>query len=150
MFLTALILPVSEWADCPFSLLLTVSLVRQIEPVGKTSVGTIFAMDELALIYATFPDLTTARSIGEGLVRAQLAACINVLPGVTSIYRWDGQIEEAQEVAALIKTRRSVWDAVRSFIKDAHPYETPVIILVDIGAVDADAKRWLMESVRAS
>ena len=104
-------------------------------------------MDELVLVYATFPDLATARSIGERLVRAQLAACINVLPGVTSIYRWEGQVEEAQEVAALIKTKRDAWEAVRAFIRDAHPYETPVILQLEIGAMDTDAKRWLMGAV---
>ncbi len=104
-------------------------------------------MDDLALVYATFPDVATAESIGERLIRARLAACINVLPGVSSIFIWEGAVERSQEAAAIIKTRRSSWEAVRAFVKEAHPYDTPVIVMIGIDAVDEGTKRWLLETI---
>jgi periplasmic divalent cation tolerance protein len=62
-------------------------------------------LDKPILIYATFPNADLARSIGTQLVTARLAACVNIIPGMNSIYLWQGQIETADEVVLLIKTR---------------------------------------------
>ena len=63
-------------------------------------------MDRPLLVYTTFPDADTALSVGEGLVRERLIACINVLPGMRSVYAWKGGIERGQEAVAILKTRK--------------------------------------------
>ena len=91
-------------------------------------------------IYATFPDMTTAESIGRGLVEAGLIACANLLPEMRSIYRWGGAIEEAAEVVGILKTRPDRVEAVIDEIERRHPYDTPAIVVLPIAK---GARRYL-------
>jgi periplasmic divalent cation tolerance protein len=86
------------------------------------------------LVYCTCPDHDTALRIAKSLVDQQLAACVNVVPGLTSVYRWQGQMETAQEVLLLIKTRRAVYPELEAALLALHPYELPEIIAVPIEA----------------
>ena len=72
--------------------------------------------------------------IAKALVDQQLAACVNVVPGLTSVYRWQGQTESAQEVLLLIKTRQAVYPELEAALLTLHPYELPEIIAVPIEA----------------
>lgn len=100
-------------------------------------------MERALLLYTTFPDEKTALAIGEALVRDGLAACLNVLPGMSSVYRWEGGIERGREVVGLLKTREGRREAVTAALKDLHPYDTPVILYL---APDADPATlaWLV------
>ncbi|MFV1995906.1 MAG: divalent-cation tolerance protein CutA, partial [Verrucomicrobiales bacterium] len=84
------------------------------------------------LVISSFPDAQTARQIGTTLVLNQLAACVNIVPGVESIYRWDGKIENENEALALIKTSAEVWPRLEQELRELHPYEVPEIIALDI------------------
>jgi periplasmic divalent cation tolerance protein len=86
------------------------------------------------LVYCTCPDHDTALRIAQALVSRQLAACVNVVPGLTSVYRWQGQTETAQEVLLLIKTRQAVYPELEAALLALHPYELPEIIAVPIEA----------------
>ena len=86
------------------------------------------------LVYCTCPDHDTALRIAQALVDQQLAACVNVVPGLTSVYRWQGQRETAQEVLLLIKTRQAVYPQLEAALLALHPYELPEIIAVPIEA----------------
>lgn len=101
-------------------------------------------MDRPLLVYTTFPDVDTARSIGEGLVRDRLIACINVLPGMVSVYAWKGSIERGQETVGILKTRKGLQDRVQQALKDRHPYETPVILFIEPSAADEATLAWLV------
>ena len=101
-------------------------------------------MDSPLLVYTTFPDADTALSIGEGLVREGLIACINVLPGMRSVYAWKGAVERGQEAAAILKTRKGLQDRVREALKERHPYETPVILFIEPTGADAATLDWLV------
>ncbi len=82
----------------------------------------------MLLVLCTFPDLEKARQIGTLLVEKQLAACVNLLPGVESIYRWEGKIETAGEVLGIFKTTREAYPFFTEALGEAHPYEVPEII----------------------
>jgi periplasmic divalent cation tolerance protein len=101
-------------------------------------------MDSPLLVYTTFPDVDTALSIGEGLVRDRLIACINVLPGMQSVYAWKGAVERGQEAVAILKTRKGLQDRVHEALRERHPYETPVILFIEPTGADATTLEWLV------
>ncbi|MEE1613865.1 divalent-cation tolerance protein CutA [Microvirga sp. CF3016] len=101
-------------------------------------------MDRPLLVYTTFPDVDTALSIGEALVRDRLIACINVLPGMRSVYAWKGAIEQGQEAVGILKSRKGLQDEVHRALKERHPYETPVVLFIEPTGADAATLEWLV------
>lgn len=99
------------------------------------------------MVLCTFPDVEQAREIAAVLVERRLAACVNLLPGVESIYRWEGKVERAGEVLAVIKTTR--YPELEAALKDLHPYEVPEILALPVAAGLAGYLKWLGESCRA-
>lgn len=93
------------------------------------------------VVFCTFPDVEVARAIGAALVERQLAACVSVVPGVESIYRWQGSVEHAGEVLALIKTTR--YSELEVALKGLHPYEVPEILAVPVAAGLPEYLNWL-------
>ncbi len=100
------------------------------------------------LVYTTTGDQAEAQKIGRTLVEEKLAACVNIHP-IQSIYRWQGKIEEAREVAILVKTRAELADKVIERVKELHSYEIPDIISWPIERGYPDFLRWLEESTRS-
>lgn len=84
------------------------------------------------LAYSTCPDAASADRIARALVNERLAACVNRLPGVQSTYRWQGQVEQADEVLLLIKTTADRLDAMTARLRALHPYELPELIAVEV------------------
>ena len=103
----------------------------------------------MLLVLCTFPDLERARQIGTLLVEKQLAACVNLLPGVESIYRWEGKVEAAGEVIAIFKTTREAFSGFRDALAESHPYEVPEIIALKPEDVASSYAAWIAASVRA-
>jgi periplasmic divalent cation tolerance protein len=101
-------------------------------------------MENAMVVLCTFPDIEQARQIGAALVERQVAACVNLIPGVESIYRWEGKIERAGEVLALIKTAR--YADLEAAIRELHPYEVPEIIALPIAAGLPAYLHWLVEN----
>jgi periplasmic divalent cation tolerance protein len=95
------------------------------------------------IILCTCPDNATAEKIAHLLVTDKLAACVNILPGVTSIYRWHEQIETAQEHLLLIKANKTRYQAIEKTIKKYHPYELPEIIAVPIDNGLPEYLHWI-------
>ncbi len=87
---------------------------------------------EPILIITNFPDKKGAVALAKKLIDEHLAACINVLAGCTSIYRWQNNIESADEIPVLIKTQRQHYDRIEQTIKMMHPYELPEVIIVTV------------------
>lgn len=94
----------------------------------------------------TVPDRDTGERIGKCLVEERLAACVNLIPGLTSIYRWQGKVENTSEVLLVIKTTGARFEAVRKRIKELHPYEVPEIIAVPIAHGDPEYLKWITEN----
>jgi periplasmic divalent cation tolerance protein len=90
------------------------------------------AEQQALLILTNVPDDATARTIAQLLVERQLAACVNILPGVHSVYRWQGAVEEAAEVTMLIKGTAARYGEIEAAIAAAHPYDVPEIIALPI------------------
>ena len=85
------------------------------------------------IVLCTCPDNDTAEALAGDLVTAQLAACVNILPGIRSTYRWQGEVETANEVLLMIKTTMPRYEALEARIQRQHPYELPEILWVGIG-----------------
>ncbi len=101
------------------------------------------------VIYCTCPDQATAERIAETVVDERLAACVNLVPGLTSIYRWQGQIQRDAEWLLIIKTRRTVYSLLEARLCELHPYEVPEIIALPIQAGLADYLDWIVDSTGA-
>ena len=101
----------------------------------------------MTFIYTTFSNKIEAERIGGGLVKARLAACVNIWP-IHSIYRWRGKIERGREYAGLIKTSKKNFKAVEQFIRRHHSYELPCIVSLPIAASTKDYRQWVMGSVK--
>ena len=89
-------------------------------------------MDRAVFIYTTWPATAAAEAAGRTLVERRLAACVNILPGMISHYRWEGKVERAEETVMIIKTRASLADAVSDAVKALPSYETPAIVVLPL------------------
>ncbi|MCW9023544.1 MAG: divalent-cation tolerance protein CutA [Gammaproteobacteria bacterium] len=99
------------------------------------------------LVLNTCPDEAVAESIAEVLVSQKLAACVNILPKIRSIYAWKGNIERDNEVLLLIKTRKEQFQALEQTIVQLHPYELPEIIGVSVDTGLKDYLNWINTSL---
>jgi periplasmic divalent cation tolerance protein len=95
------------------------------------------------IILCTCPDFDTANNIAKQLVTEKLAACINILPGITSVYEWQGVIETAQEHLLLVKSCQLHYEKIAAKIKSLHPYEVPEVIAVTIENGLPDYLKWI-------
>ena len=101
------------------------------------------------LILTTTDSEESAHRIAAALVEAGEAACVSILPGVRSIYRWQGKVCDEGELLLLIKTIAGQFEAVRTRIRQLHPYQVPEVIALPLTAGDPDYMRWLIEQVHA-
>lgn len=99
------------------------------------------------VVYVTVPDLATAKRLAETVVTEKLAACVNILPGVMSVYRWEGKLEESSELLLIIKTRQAGYAALEARIRALHPYDVPEIIMLPVVAGESAYLAWLHEAV---
>ncbi len=100
-------------------------------------------MTDIASVYATFADDDEARRIARIVVEERLAACANILGHCFSIYRWQGKVEEAGEVAAIFKTRAAAAPALVARIAELHSYEVPAIVAWSIIEASEDYAKWV-------
>lgn len=103
-------------------------------------------MERAVVVYTTFPGLVEAERVGKALVERRLAACANILPGMVSHYRWQGQVERGEEVVMLIKTRATLAEAVSDAVKAMHSYETPALVVLPLESVERTYLGWLLDS----
>ncbi len=95
-------------------------------------------------VLVTAPNKEEAESLAEMMVREKLAACCNVLTGITSIYEWEGKLEKSGECLIIAKTRADLFDAVSKAVSEAHSYEVPEIIAVPIADGYKPYLDWLL------
>ncbi|HTT07549.1 MAG TPA: divalent-cation tolerance protein CutA [Gammaproteobacteria bacterium] len=105
-------------------------------------------MSEHILIINTCPDKSTAETMAIKLIDMKLAACVNVLPGIRSIYRWQGKRETVDEHLLIIKTQRECYDRVQDTLRAHHPYELPEIIAVPIVEGLTEYLKWMDEQCK--
>ena len=102
-------------------------------PVYPNEVKIRFMTDAIVVL-CTCPDQTSADLLCEQLLNQRLAACINQLPGITSVYRWQGKVERATEIQLIIKSRQSRFAELQACIQANHPYEVPELLALPVSA----------------
>lgn len=107
-------------------------------------------MSEYAVVLVTAPNLAEAQSIATLLLERRLVACANLLPGVTSLFWWEGQIERAEEVLLVMKTRCDLLPAVTRTVTEAHSYEVCEVVALPIMGGSEAYMRWIDNNVSSS
>jgi periplasmic divalent cation tolerance protein len=102
------------------------------------------------VVLCTVPDRKQATRIAHLLVDEQLAACVNLVPGLVSVYRWQGAVQQDDEILLLIKTTQGVYTKLEQRLRALHPYELPEIIAVPVQAGQADYLQWISDSLTVS
>jgi len=104
--------------------------------------------EDTLVVFSTFPDLETARRIGQVLVEEKLAACVNLIPQIESIYRWEDKLESSSEVLGLIKTTTWTYDQLEARIRCLHPYEVPEVIALRVQSGLPAYLNWIEQTMQ--
>lgn len=133
-------------AAAPGAALLTPSLRRHWSTTvpGAMSDPAVEAAADVAVVYVTAPSADVAKTIATHLVNDRLAACVNIVPGITSVYRWQGKVESEAEVLMLIKARRAALPALTAAVKQAHPYDEPEVLAVPSVGGSETYLKWVL------
>ncbi|MEJ5376320.1 MAG: divalent-cation tolerance protein CutA [bacterium] len=100
---------------------------------------------QLRVVLVSMPDEQKAASLARALIEKRLAACVSVLGGVRSFYRWKGELCQDPEVLLLIKTRKDLMEPLMSVVRSLHPYELPEILALDVADGLADYMNWVCQ-----
>ena len=103
-------------------------------------------MGDKIIVLTTFPDLAGAESLAHELVSRKLAACVNILPSMTSIYRWQDKIETGREHQLVIKTQAHRLERIEQWIDKCHPYELPELLVLPVQDGAKDYLTWITEA----
>lgn len=98
-----------------------------------------------SLLYVTAGDANAAKALGRALVEARLAACANVLPAMTSVYRWQGALEEAREAVLIVKTRSELVERATAFLLERHDYDCPCVVALPLIGGNPAFLAWIGE-----
>ncbi|MEI9806021.1 MAG: divalent-cation tolerance protein CutA [Pseudolabrys sp.] len=102
-------------------------------------------MERAVIVYTTWPSIVEAEAAGRSIVEQRLAACVNILPGMTAHYWWEGKIERAEEAVMLVKTRASLAERVGAAVKALHSYTTPSVMVLAVGSADPAYQAWIVQ-----
>jgi len=105
-------------------------------------------MSDVLVILCACPDENTAANLAGGLVEEQLAACVNILPGIRSVYRWQGETCDDSEVLMVIKSLASRFEDLQAWLLAHHPYDVPEIVALPAEKVSADYLAWMEASIQ--
>ncbi len=103
---------------------------------------------ELMFVITTAPSLDVARQIARSLVQENLAACVNLIPAVQSIYQWQGKLVDEPEVVCLVKTTRDVLPQLNERLQALHPYDVPEVVALAAELVASAYGRWVADATR--
>ena len=97
----------------------------------------------ILLVFCTVPDTETAQRLARTLVEERLAACVNILPGVVSVYRWQGALQQEGELLLICKTTAATYAALEARLRELHPYELPEILALEPAHALAAYADWV-------
>ena len=104
---------------------------------------------DFVVVFVTTPSAEVAANLARALVTEKLAACVNILPGLRSIYTWEGKMCDQEELLCVLKTRRELFPALRDRVTALHPYQVPEIIALPLVDGSATYLAWLRDETRA-
>ena len=107
-------------------------------------------MERAVFVYTTWPSFVEAEQAGRALVDRRLAACVNILPNMVSVYRWEGTIERGEEAVMIVKTRASLAGAVEQAVKAMHSYTTPAILTMPLESVESSYLGWILAETEST
>jgi periplasmic divalent cation tolerance protein len=105
-------------------------------------------MTDAIVVFVTAPTADKAADIARTLVEEGLAACGNVVPGLRSIYRWEGKVHDEPEALLILKSRAPLFEALRQRVVQVHPYQCPEVLRLDVPEGHAPYLQWIRDSVR--
>ncbi|MFY0582014.1 divalent-cation tolerance protein CutA [Cystobacter fuscus] len=108
------------------------------------------AHTDAIVVLVTAPTADKAAELARALVEEGLAACGNVVPGLRSIYRWEGKVHDEPEALLVLKSRAPLFESLRERVVALHPYECPEVLRLDVAAGHAPYLQWIADNVRAS
>ncbi|XP_060963381.1 protein CutA, chloroplastic-like [Cannabis sativa] len=100
------------------------------------------------VVYVTVPNKEEGKKLAESIVREKLAACVNIVPGIESVYEWEGKIQSDAEELLIIKSRQSLLEALTKHVEENHPYEVPEVIALPINGGSTPYLKWLKNNTR--
>ena len=100
------------------------------------------------VVYVTVPDAAAADAVVDALIPTSLAACVNIVPGLTSVYKWKGAVQRDAESLLIIKTTAGRLEALTAAVKAAHPYDTPEVLALPAVGGSADYLRWVADETQ--
>lgn len=106
-------------------------------------------LPKMIFVLSTTPDKASAEKIANVLLEKRLCACVNSIPGVRSLFRWEGKMESQEECLLLIKTRKELFKEIAQAIKVYHPYTVPEIVSLDVQEAQSDFLAWLIKETAA-
>lgn len=127
------------------TLLMLLCIARSIRSQIYQNMSSLAGVHSVA--YVTVPDDAVAKRLARGLVENKLAACVNIIPRLTSIYEWEGKIQEESELLLMIKTRTEKVDTLTKYVKENHPYTVCEVISLPIQNGNSDYLKWISEVV---
>lgn len=101
-----------------------------------------------SIVYVTIPDMNSAQILAHKIIDTNLAACVNIIPQLTSIYKWEGKINEDSELLMMIKTSTDKVDQLSKFVRENHSYSVPEVISIKIENGNADYLNWITKTVQ--
>jgi uncharacterized protein involved in tolerance to divalent cations len=117
-----------------------------VEKSSKEITASLKPSSMFSVCYVTVPDAAVGRTVANALVTSRLAACVNMVPGVTSFYEWKGKMEEGNELMLMIKTRSALVSDVIQAVHKVHPYECPEVISMPLGDSSQRYLDWIAEN----
>ena len=107
-------------------------------------------MERAVFVYTTYPTIVEAEQAGRALVERKLAACVNILPQMVSIYSWESKVERGEECVMIVKTRAALATAVEEAVKAMHSYTTPAILTIPLDRVEKTYLGWIMAETKGA
>jgi periplasmic divalent cation tolerance protein len=105
------------------------------------------ARNSMVLVYCPCPSTKEAKRLGHMMLDQRLAGCINILPGMVSLYDWQGAREEAEEAVLVAKTTIDAAAEASAFLQREHPYDVPAVLTLSLAGVNAPYRDWLLDRI---
>lgn len=105
-------------------------------------------MSDLCVVLCTCPDKTHARDIACKVVEANLAACVNIIPGVLSVYKWQGKVLQNSECQMVLKTHKKALPALQELVFKVHPYDVPEWVVLEADGAGSEYEKWIKSTVQ--
>ncbi|XP_019717852.1 protein CutA homolog isoform X3 [Hippocampus comes] len=122
-------------------------LLRSVGPRVFSMASETYTSGAHSAAFVTCPNDTVAKDLARGIVQRKLAACVNIVPSITSVYEWQGAIQEDNEVLLMIKTRSSKVSALTDYVRTNHPYEVAEVISLPIHQGNPPYLKWIADVV---